>query len=89
MERLSGRCDLLIFDEGHRMKNRKSKLLLKLKAFRCDRRILLTGTLIQNNLTELFTCISIINPKVFGSETVFRNVFQRPILEGLGKKATP
>ncbi len=35
MDKLSGKCDMIIFDEGHRMKNKKSKLLLKLKVFRC------------------------------------------------------
>lgn len=50
MEKLSGKSDLIIFDEGHRMKNKKSKLLLKLRTFKCDKRILLTGTPIQNNL---------------------------------------
>jgi chromodomain-helicase-DNA-binding protein 4 len=50
MEKISGKCDLIIFDEGHRMKNKKSKLLLKLKSFKCEKRILLTGTPIQNNL---------------------------------------
>lgn len=79
---------MIIFDEGHRMKNKKSKLLLKLKAFKCEKRILLTGTPIQNNLEELYTCISIINPRMFGNETLFKNVFMKPILEGLGKKAT-
>ena len=40
----------MIFAEGKKKKNKKSKLMLKLKTFRCDKRILLTGTPIQNNL---------------------------------------
>lgn len=50
IEKISGKCDMIIFDEGHRMKNKKSKLLLKMKVFKCEKRILLTGTPIQNNL---------------------------------------
>lgn len=41
----------------------------------------------ENNLEELYTCISI-NPRMFGNETLFKNVFMKRILEGLGKKAT-
>lgn len=88
MDLLSGRCDLIVFDEGHRLKNKKSKLILKMKVFRCPKRILLTGTPIQNNLDELYTCVSLINPQLFTSESLFKNIFEKPILLGMSKKAT-
>ena len=65
MDKLSGKIDMIIFDEGHRLKNKKTKLLIKLKSFRCERRIVLSGTPIQNNLEELFACLSIVYPKMF------------------------
>jgi SNF2 family DNA or RNA helicase len=49
-EVLSKKCDFLIFDEGHRLKNKKSKLFKKLQTFKCKKRLLLTGTPLQNNL---------------------------------------
>ena len=88
IDHLSGKIDLIIFDEGHRLKNKKSKLLLKMKVFKCEMRILLTGTPIQNNLEELYTCVSLINPRIFQSEAIFKNVFQKPILDGMAKGAS-
>lgn len=49
-EALSKKCELLIFDEGHRLKNKKSKFFKKIQSFKCKKRILLTGTPLQNNL---------------------------------------
>ncbi len=78
----------MIFDEGHRLKNKKSKLFRKIQGSKCKKRILLTGTPIQNNLDELYTCISLVNPSFFESESVFKNVFQKPIIFGMAKTAS-
>lgn len=64
---LNKKCELLIFDEGHRLKNKKSKLFKKIQTFKCKKRILLTGTPLQNNLDELYTCIALVNPSFFDS----------------------
>jgi DNA repair and recombination protein RAD54B len=60
---LRGCCDLLVCDEGHRLKAAGgSKTMESLLALDCPRRILLTGTPLQNNLDEFwgelppFTC---------------------------------
>lgn len=45
-------CDLLICDEGHRLKNMKNNTYKALNSFHCSKKILLTGTPIQNSLTE-------------------------------------
>ena len=79
---------MIVFDEGHRLKNKKSKLLIKMKVFKCEKRVILTGTPIQNNMDELFTCLSIVYPQIFTSSTIFKNVFQKPILEGMAKTAS-
>jgi SNF2 family DNA or RNA helicase len=85
---LGSKCDLIIFDEGHRLKNKKSKLFKKIQQSKCRKRILLTGTPIQNNLEELYTCITLVNPSFFESELVFKNVFQKPIIAGMAKCAS-
>ena len=82
------KCDLMIFDEGHRLKNKNSKLLKKIKMAKCKKRVLLTGTPLQNNLGELYTCISLVNPIFFQSQSLFRNVFQKPIIAGMAKNAS-
>lgn len=60
----------------------------KILTFKCKKRILLTGTPIQNNLQELYTCIMLVNPSFFESESVFKNVFQKVILSGMAKYAS-
>ena len=55
----------MIVDEGHRLKNRASKLFGMLKKFKCEQRVILTGTPLQNNLEELFMLMHFIDPKKF------------------------
>lgn len=65
---LKGRVGLLVCDEGHRLKNAAgSKTLGALLALDAQRRILLTGTPIQNNLTEFFTLMNFVAPECLGS----------------------
>ena len=52
---LAGACDLLVCDEGHRLKAAAgSKTMDSLLALNCKRRIILTGTPLQNNLDEFW-----------------------------------
>ena len=52
---LAGTCDLLVCDEGHRLKSAGgSKTMDALLSIGCERRVVLTGTPVQNNLEELF-----------------------------------
>ena len=59
----------MIVDEGHRLKNHKSKLsqLLRFPNIRADYRLLLTGTPIQNNLKELWALLNFVHPGNFRS----------------------
>lgn len=51
---LSGCCDLLVCDEGHRLKSKGgNKTIDALLALNCPRRVVLTGTPVQNNLGEV------------------------------------
>lgn len=73
----AAKWDLVIFDEAHRLRNVHKKGAAKtakaLKEALADRfKILLTATPLQNNLTELYGLISIIDETHFGGEHAFK-----------------
>eukprot|EP01127_Copromyxa_protea_P014393 TRINITY_DN39_c0_g1_i1.p1 TRINITY_DN39_c0_g1~~TRINITY_DN39_c0_g1_i1.p1 ORF type:complete len:924 (-),score=242.81 TRINITY_DN39_c0_g1_i1:725-3460(-) len=57
----------IVVDEAHRLKNFDCKLFHELKQIKSDNRLLLTGTPLQNNLTELWSLLHFILPEVFDS----------------------
>ena len=61
--------------QGHRLKNKDSKLLRELKALRAGNRLLLTGTPLQNNLVELWALLNFILPDIFDSLETFQGWF--------------
>ncbi|XP_030059898.1 chromodomain-helicase-DNA-binding protein 1-like isoform X2 [Microcaecilia unicolor] len=69
---------ILVVDEAHRLKNQNSLLHKTLSEFPVGFRILLTGTPIQNNLEELYSLLSFIEPSVFPRELTneFINYYQ-------------
>jgi ATP-dependent helicase STH1/SNF2 len=69
----------IIVDEGHRMKNFKSKFTQTLGTqFNSVYRLLLTGTPLQNNLAELWALLNFILPKIFNSCDEFEKWFNQP-----------
>lgn len=69
----------IIVDEGHRMKNFKSKFTQTLGTqFNSVYRLLLTGTPLQNNLTELWALLNFLLPKIFNSSDEFEKWFNQP-----------
>ncbi|KIV99547.1 uncharacterized protein PV09_08847 [Verruconis gallopava] len=54
-----------IFDEGHKLKNAKSKGYRALSKIRAGFRLFLTGTPLQNNLQELISVLAFIMPTLF------------------------
>jgi chromodomain-helicase-DNA-binding protein 7 len=65
----------VIIDEGHRIKNKSAKLLEALKQLRCNRRLLMSGTPIQNNTSELWTLMNFLQPEEFHSQRDFADRF--------------
>ena len=65
-------CDLLIADEAHRLKYAETLTYGVLLTLPCKRRVLLSGTPMQNNLDEFFAMADLVNPGVFGEERQFR-----------------
>lgn len=68
--------ECMIVDEGHRLKNKDSKLFLSLKQYSTRHRALLTGTPLQNNLDELFMLMHFLDAGKFGSLEEFQEEFK-------------
>jgi ATP-dependent helicase STH1/SNF2 len=69
----------MIVDEGHRMKNAGSKLSVTITQYYTTRyRLILTGTPLQNNLTELWAMLNFVLPTIFKSATSFDEWFNTP-----------
>lgn len=73
---------LMLCDEGHRLKNGDSQTFSSLNALNVSRRVILSGTPIQNDLSEYFALMSFANPDLLGSRLEFRKRFEIPILRG-------
>ncbi|KAK5605861.1 hypothetical protein CRENBAI_004772 [Crenichthys baileyi] len=71
---------LIICDEGHRLKNSSIKTSSALSSLSCNRRVILTGTPVQNDLQEFYAIIEFVNPGILGSTTAYRKVYEEPIL---------
>lgn len=74
--------DLVICDEGHLLKNDKTSLSDVLSQVRTMRRIVLTGTPLQNNLNEYFCMVNVVKPYLLGTHQEFTNRFSNPIING-------
>lgn len=73
--------DMIVYDEGHMLKNSNSERYNKLMRLKADYRLLLTGTPLQNNLKELVSLLAFMLPQLF--------VEKREDLQGLfNKKAS-
>ncbi|KAL3475484.1 vacuolar protein 14 C-terminal Fig4p binding-domain-containing protein [Aspergillus californicus] len=73
---------LLLCDEGHRLKNKESLTWTALNSLNVQRRVILSGTPIQNDLSEYFALLNFANPDLLGSQNEFRKRFELPILRG-------
>ncbi|GLI69785.1 hypothetical protein VaNZ11_014483, partial [Volvox africanus] len=88
-EGLKGAFDLLVCDEGHRLKSvGGNKTIDALLSLDCPRRILLTGTPVQNDLKEFYALLSFVVPDVLGTPAVFNRVYGIPITRAQEATAT-
>ncbi|KAE8222061.1 hypothetical protein CF319_g4684 [Tilletia indica] len=73
---------LLLCDEGHRLKNADSLTFTSLNQINVKRRVILSGTPIQNDLSEYFALLNFANPELLGTRADFRKNFELDILRG-------
>jgi DNA repair and recombination RAD54-like protein len=81
-------CDLLVCDEAHRLKNSENQTSKALHSLPVKKRVLLTGTPMQNDLQEFYAMVDFTNPGVLGTQEEFRKNMLFPILRGREPDAT-
>lgn len=79
--RKGNNIDIVIADEGHRLKTAKNKSAEAIKSLSTDRRIILSGTPMQNDLSEFYTMVDFVNPGLLGKANTFKKEFELPILK--------
>lgn len=89
VDKLAGtEVGLMLADEGHRLKNGDLLTFTALNLLRCERRVILSGTPIQNDLLEYFSLLNFANPDYLGTRAEFRKNYENAILRGRDAIAT-
>ena len=71
-----------VLDEGHKIRNPNTAITIYCKELRTHNRIILSGTPMQNNLTELWSLFDFVFPMRLGTLVNFRQQFEFPIKQG-------
>ncbi|KNH08884.1 SNF2 DNA repair protein [Perkinsela sp. CCAP 1560/4] len=83
-----GGADICILDEGHRLKNRDTKIFEHLFSVPTKRRVVLSGTPVQNDLGELHTLLKWTDASLMPNEADFKRCYTKPIRDGLHRNAS-
>ena len=74
---------LVVADEAQHVKNARSSTARALRSIPGSARVALTGTPVENDLTELWSILDWCTPGLLGSRNAFRKVWAAPIESGL------
>eukprot|EP00188_Purpureofilum_apyrenoidigerum_P001263 Plantae.Rhodophyta-Purpureofilum_apyrenoidigerum.ctg16784.p1 GENE.Plantae.Rhodophyta-Purpureofilum_apyrenoidigerum.ctg16784~~Plantae.Rhodophyta-Purpureofilum_apyrenoidigerum.ctg16784.p1 ORF type:complete len:796 (+),score=160.61 Plantae.Rhodophyta-Purpureofilum_apyrenoidigerum.ctg16784:29-2389(+) len=69
-----------VLDEGHVIKNPKTRAAKAVRCISAKHRLLLSGTPIQNTVLELWSIFDFLMPGFLGSEKTFKESYGKPIL---------
>ena len=80
--------DVIIADEGHLLKNNTAALTKALRRTQTVRRVILTGTPLQNHLLEYHCMVDLVRPNHLGNRKEFGQIYALPMREGQARDAT-
>ncbi|TMW56714.1 hypothetical protein Poli38472_006724 [Pythium oligandrum] len=80
-------ADLVVLDEGHRLKDPASLLCQSVAKIESKRRLVLTGYPVQNSLSEYWCMVNFARDNFLGSYDAFRAHYERPIMEGHAERS--
>jgi len=69
----------VVLDEAQKIKNYYTKQSQAIRKLKANYRVVLTGTPVENRLSELWSIMEFLNPGYLGSATVFHKKFALPI----------
>uniref|UniRef100_A0A3B4VC35 B-TFIID TATA-box binding protein associated factor 1 n=1 Tax=Seriola dumerili TaxID=41447 RepID=A0A3B4VC35_SERDU len=88
LNNLNIKFNYCILDEGHVIKNGKTKLSKAIKQLAANFRVILSGTPIQNNVLELWSLFDFLMPGFLGTERQFAARYGKPILASRDAKSS-
>ena len=87
-ESSSSAWDTVIFDEGHCLKNPKTRIAELARSLESKTKILLSGTPVQNDLDELFALFDLVAPGLLAKDAkLFKSEFSTRIVAGSSRSA--
>ena len=80
--------DYIVLDEGHIIKNTKTKISKAVKELIGHHKLILSGTPLQNSVLELWSLFDFLMPSYLGSERNFNENFSKPISNSRESKSS-
>jgi len=74
-----------VLDEAHKIKNSKTVVTLAVKQLNCQRKLALSGTPLQNRVSELWSLFDFIMPEFLEDEPTFNKMYNRYLTGNIKK----
>ncbi|NJN77884.1 MAG: hypothetical protein HC803_05760 [Saprospiraceae bacterium] len=71
--------EYIVLDESQQIKNKDSQIFKALRQLKARHKLTLSGTPIENSLSDLWSQMEFINPELLGTYSFFKDEFQLPI----------
>lgn len=75
----------VVLDEAHKIKNSKSVVAQTVNKLQCDRKIALSGTPLQNRVSELWSLFEFLMPDFLEEESTFNRTYNKYLTGNIKK----